>query len=231
MRLSEVGFGLIELMVALALGLLLVLGGTQVFLSARDTYLTQRASAMAQEDARFFLSKIAQEIRMVGMFGCLASDSIVDAPSAFQTPIVWQRNNDLSAWTFISASVGVQGVKPDWTVVSDCKTAARAYPGRHFFLAPDEMAFPVQRVIYWFENGQVKVGVNKTVLLDNVAAFDMSFGMASSPSSLSVQRYESAPVDLASIRSVRINLTLRDPSGRVKDQPYYVVVALRNRLG
>lgn len=31
MRLSEVGFGLIELMVALALGLLLVLGGTQVF--------------------------------------------------------------------------------------------------------------------------------------------------------------------------------------------------------
>ena len=119
------------LMLALVLGGLLVLGVTQVFLSARDTYLAQRASAMAQEDARFVMSKIAQEIRMVGMFGCLAIDSIVDAPFAFQTPISWQRDTDAKAWTFISASVGMQGVRPDWTVVSDCKSAARAYPGRH----------------------------------------------------------------------------------------------------
>ena len=231
MRPREAGVGLVELMLALVLGGLLVLGVTQVFLSARDTYLAQRASAMAQEDARFVMSKIAQEIRMVGMFGCLAIDSIVDAPFAFQTPISWQRDTDAKAWTFISASVGMQGVRPDWTVVSDCKSAARAYPGQRFSLAPDEMAFPVRRVIYWFENGQLKVGTNKAVLLDNVAVFDVSFGMASSASSSSVQRYEDAPADLASIRSVRIRLSLKDPKGRVKDQPYNLVVALRNRLG
>lgn len=231
MKRSVAGFGLIELMVALTLGLLLVLGVTQVFLGARDTYLSQRASALAQEDARFVMSKIAQEIRMVGMFGCLASNRIIDAPSAFQAPISWQRDTEARGWTFISASVGVQGVKPDWTVVSDCKSAARAYPGQRFYLAPDEIAFAVRRVIYWFENGQLKVGTNKAVFLDNVAAFDVSFGMASTASSLSVQRYEESPVDLANIRSVRISLTLRDPKGRVKDQPYYMVVALRNRLG
>ena len=70
MRKRHSGFGLIELMIAMALGLLLVLGMTQVFLSARQTSLAQSASAQLQEDARYVLSKIAQEIRMAGMFGC-----------------------------------------------------------------------------------------------------------------------------------------------------------------
>lgn len=47
---SDVGFGLIELTVAMALGLLLVLGMTQIFLSARGSYLAQGASAQLQED-------------------------------------------------------------------------------------------------------------------------------------------------------------------------------------
>ena len=90
MRSSSSGFGLIELMVALALGLLVVLGLTQVFLSTRETYLSQRSSALLQEDARYVLSKMAQEIRMAGMLGCLSSDRILDAPAAFQTPVSWQ---------------------------------------------------------------------------------------------------------------------------------------------
>ena len=90
MRRSEAGLGLIELMVSLVLGMLVVLGLTEVFLGARATYSTQQSSALLQEDARYVLSKIAQEIRMVGMFGCLPSDRIIDAPSAFQRPISWQ---------------------------------------------------------------------------------------------------------------------------------------------
>lgn len=62
MRKRHSGFGLIELMIAMVLGLLLVLGMTQVFLSARQTSLAQSASAQLQEDARYVLSKIAQEI-------------------------------------------------------------------------------------------------------------------------------------------------------------------------
>ena len=54
------GFGLIELMVALALGMLVVLGMTQLFLSSRETYLSQRSSAMLQEDARFVRSKLGR---------------------------------------------------------------------------------------------------------------------------------------------------------------------------
>jgi len=39
------------------------------------------------------------------------------------------------------------------------------------------------------------------------------------------------PSDEALIRSVRIRMTLQDPTGKVRDQTYSVVVALRNRVG
>ena len=219
------GFGLIELMVALALGMLVILGLMQVFLSSRDTYLSQQSSAMLQEDARYVLSKLAQEIRMAGMFGCLSTDRIVDAPAAFQNPVSWRG----ASLRMISADVGLQTARPDWTVVTDCTTFAKAYPGAQMPLAAGQTAFPLRDLFYRFENGQLKVGANKTVLLDNVAAFDVSFGVAGTAAQ-SVLRYEERPANLSSIRSVRISLTLRDPTGRVKNQAYQLVVALRNRL-
>lgn len=225
------GFGLIELLIALALGVLLVSGATQVFLSARETYLAQYAAAIAQEDARFVLSKIAQEIRMIGMFGCLSADSIINAPAVFQTPVSWQGAAGSRSWRFVSGDVGLQGTRPDWTVVSDCKRYAQAYAGQPGPLAPGETAFALRNVVYWFENGQLKTGPGKAVLLDNVAAFEVMFGVAGSAAGASVQRYEQSPSSLASIRSLKIVLTLRDPKARVKDQTYHLVVALRNRLG
>jgi len=42
--------------------------------------------------------------------------------------------------------------------------------------------------------------------------------------------YSSNPSEPARIRSVRLSLTLFDPSGRVSDQTFNVVAALRNRL-
>ena len=143
------GFGLIELMVALALGMLVVLGMTQLFASSREAYLGQQSSAMLQEDARFVLSKLAREIRMAGMLGCLSADHIVDAPAAFKTPVSWQG----VVLRMISSSAGLQSAKPDWTVVSDCTTVARAYPGARLSLAPGETAFPLRELFYRFEQG------------------------------------------------------------------------------
>ena len=70
----------------------------------------------------------------------------------------------------------------------------------------------------------------RAVLVDNVGAFELSFGVASRPGSSVVSRYDSHPGDESLIRSVRVMLTLRDPLGRVRDQVYSVVAAVRNRL-
>lgn len=227
MKKSGRGFGLIELMIALLLGLLVVAGVIQIFLAARSTYSSQNASARLQEDARFVLSKMIQEVRMVGMFGCLRT--ITNAGNSLDVPISWDAN--AATLTLLTADVGGNGGVPTWTVVSDCVGSSRLYVGAQTPGA-GQVSFPIRRVIYTYQNGQVLLGPsdNRAVLVDNVSVFNVSFGMATSVTDTQVTSYASAPSNPALIRSVRLSMTLRDPAGQVRDQTYSVVAALRNRL-
>ena len=60
------GLSLIELMVALAVGMLLIAGFLQIFLSVRSTYATNEASSRVQENGRFALDFLASHARMAG---------------------------------------------------------------------------------------------------------------------------------------------------------------------
>jgi type IV pilus assembly protein PilW len=232
---SSRGFGLIELMIAMAISLIVVLGVAQIFISAKSTYISQSTSAGMQEDARFVLSKMIQEIRMVGMFGCLGT--ITDASSAGDfnanqiTPISW--DNTALKLTLVTSDVGGNGGVPTWTVVSDCRTGATAYTGAHTPTA-GQLAFPIRRLAYSLSNGQILMttgtGGTSAVLVSNVSAFNVTFGMATSATDVAASSYSSNPTDPTRIRSVRLSLTLADPKNRVRNQTFNVVAALRNRL-
>ncbi|MDR9753094.1 prepilin-type N-terminal cleavage/methylation domain-containing protein [Pseudomonas sp. SZMC_28357] len=230
------GFGLIELMIALALSLIVVLGVAQVFIAAKNTLVSQNAAAGMQEDARFVLSKMIQEIRMVGMFGCLGT--ITDASSAGDfnasqiTPVRW--DNASLKLTLVTADIGSNGGTPTWTVLSDCRNNATAYTGLRAPVA-GQLAFPIRRLVYSFANGQLLMGTGsgnpaQAVLVNNVSAFNVTFGVAASASDTAASGYSSNPPDPALIRSVRLSLTLTDPNNRVRNQTFNVVAALRNRL-
>ncbi|TWD43812.1 PilW family protein [Pseudomonas sp. SJZ131] len=236
MKHSSKGFGLIELLIALALSLIVVLGVAQVFISAKNTYVSQNTAAAMQEDARFVLSKMIQEIRMVGMFGCLGTvidaSSIGDFNASQITPIIWDNAN--LKLTLVTADVGSGGGTPTWTVLSDCKTSATAYTDLRA-PASGQMAFPIRRLIYSFSNNQLLMGSGhgtpaQAVLINNVSAFNVSFGMATSTSDVAATSYTTNPSNPALIRSVRLSLTLADPKQRVRNQTFNVVAALRNRL-
>ncbi|WP_310368708.1 prepilin-type N-terminal cleavage/methylation domain-containing protein [Pseudomonas brassicacearum] len=230
------GFGLIELMIALVLSLIVVLGVVQIFIAAKNTYISQGAAAVIQEDARFALSKMVQELRMVGMFGCLGT--ITDASTAGDfnasqiTPIRWDNAN--LKLTLVTTDVGSGGGAPTWTVVSDCRTSATAYTGVRA-PASGQLAFPIRRLVYSFSNNQLLMGTGagnptQAVLVDNVRTFNVTFGMAASASDTAASSYSSNPTDPALIRSVRLTLTLFDPKNAVREQTFNVVAALRNRL-
>jgi type IV pilus assembly protein PilW len=232
------GFGLIELLIALALSLVVILGVVQVFIAAKNTYVSQNAAANMQEDARFVLSKMIQEIRMVGMFGCLGTITDASLDGRFKasqiTPISW--DNASQNLTLVTADVGSDGGTPTWTVVSDCRNSATAYSNLKT-PASGQLAFPIRRLIYSLKNGQLTMGVSigqskprQYVLVDNVSAFNVSFGLADSATDSAATRYSSNPSDAARIRSVRLTLTLGDPNNRVANQTFNVVAALRNRL-
>ena len=230
------GFGLIELMIALVLSLIVVLGVVQIFIAAKNTYVSQGAAAVIQEDARFALSKMVQELRMVGMFGCLGT--ITDASTAGDfnasqiTPIRWDNAN--LKLTLVTTDVGSGGGAPTWTVVSDCRTSATAYTGVRA-PASGQLAFPIRRLVYSFSNNQLLMGTGagnptQAVLVDNVRTFNVTFGVAASASDTAASSYSSNPTDPALIRSVRLTLTLFDPKNTVREQTFNVVAALRNRL-
>jgi len=66
------GLSIIELMIALLLGLLLMGGVMQVFLSSRQTYQTNSALSQVQESGRFALDFLAYDLKHAGYRGdCL----------------------------------------------------------------------------------------------------------------------------------------------------------------
>jgi type IV pilus assembly protein PilW len=65
------GLSLIELMIALALGLVLTLGVVQVFLGSSKTYRLTDSLGKVQENIRFTMGALQYDARMAGHFGCL----------------------------------------------------------------------------------------------------------------------------------------------------------------
>lgn len=68
------GLSLIELMIAMALGLILTLGVVQIFLASSNTYRLNDGLGKVQENIRFSLGQLQYDARMAGYFGCLIEE-------------------------------------------------------------------------------------------------------------------------------------------------------------
>lgn len=64
------GLTLIELMISMALGLFLIAGAIQVLMSSKQTYQLNRDLSWMQENARFAIDLLTNDIRMAGYWGC-----------------------------------------------------------------------------------------------------------------------------------------------------------------
>ncbi len=65
------GFGLVELLVSMALGLLLTMALMQTLLGSRDSLVLLRHGNQLQEDARYLMGRLAADLRAAGSEGCL----------------------------------------------------------------------------------------------------------------------------------------------------------------
>lgn len=70
-RKHQAGVSLIELMIALVIGLILMLGITQVFIASHSASRLSEGVARAQENGRFALDFLERDIRMAGHMGCV----------------------------------------------------------------------------------------------------------------------------------------------------------------
>jgi len=70
------GVGLVEILIALVLGLLLTIGMSQVLLGSKQAYRTQDALSRIQENGRYSMHVLGRDIRMAGFQGCGSLDIV-----------------------------------------------------------------------------------------------------------------------------------------------------------
>lgn len=66
------GLSLVELMISLTLGIVLMTGVVQLFMTSRMTYNTQQGISRIQESGRMAMDFLAQDLRMAGYMGCMS---------------------------------------------------------------------------------------------------------------------------------------------------------------
>lgn len=74
---KQKGFSIVELMIAMVLGLVLMGGVIQVFISTKQAYNLNEEMAWVQENARFSVGFMAEDLRMAGYYGCASRSTSV----------------------------------------------------------------------------------------------------------------------------------------------------------
>ena len=69
------GLTLVELMVAVTIGLIITAAVAQVYISSRTSYTLEEGMARVQESGRFAVEFLAYDLRMAGYFGCNSKSS------------------------------------------------------------------------------------------------------------------------------------------------------------
>ena len=139
------GFSLIELLVAMTLGLLLTSGMISVFAGNRASSELNAAIANMQESARFALDAIATDTRSAGFQGCIGVQSgqtviqAADAPTgdfmaSAATGSVVDANDD---WT---PAPPLTFVEDDHTAVAGTHTISLQFGESDVYLLAEEMA-------------------------------------------------------------------------------------------
>jgi type IV pilus assembly protein PilW len=127
----QAGLTLVELMVALVLGMVLMAGVVQLFAANKTSYqLTENISAM-QENARYAMSRLEQGIRMAGYTGCNGRDQgnvlirIEMDDGSPPTPTTFTPDNGIEGWeaSNTTTTFGNYSILADTAVGSDASAS------------------------------------------------------------------------------------------------------------
>ena len=103
---AQAGFSLIELMVALLLGLLLMSGIIAVYLESKRSFVQDEAISRVQENGRYALRLLTREIAMGGFYGGATEPADITSPAPADACTAWLLNPDQVIETYNQAGTG-----------------------------------------------------------------------------------------------------------------------------
>jgi type IV pilus assembly protein PilW len=92
------GLTLVELMIAIVMGLVLLAGVASVFVANKQTYRIQDALARVQENGRFAITFLTRDIRQAGYFGCGTQRTRVKNTLNDPTAFLWSFGNAVEGY-------------------------------------------------------------------------------------------------------------------------------------
>lgn len=195
---KQAGFTLVELMISLTLGLIISASIIQVMLSNNATERLNRAMASAQENGRFIVSRMRNEILMAGRYDSLSPilnddvDIVMEGAFVHNTPVPLP--GDFSNALAKGALEGVNGASDTLMVAlqanQDCRGLPLGYgvglvPSQEFLVVNEYFLDGTSLKCRGFDGrvlrGQ-KVAVgndsdNAYTLLDDVVSFQVQYGV------------------------------------------------------
>lgn len=119
---TQRGFSLIEIMIAMVLGIFMIAGIGKIYSGSRQTNSMQEALSQIQESGRYALNLIAQEIRPVGFQGCPNLTSVIPENRIKNSPPVINLANAIIGYDYAGGSISgytvPSGVKSDTSILT-----------------------------------------------------------------------------------------------------------------
>jgi type IV pilus assembly protein PilW len=101
------GFGLVELMIALVLGLVLIAGAGQVFLSTKGVYRLEQGLSRLQENARYAMDTMTRDLRMAGYYGCAGRvQNLLNESGPNYDEALFSTDQPVGGWEYNGSSPG-----------------------------------------------------------------------------------------------------------------------------
>ncbi|MBK9132341.1 MAG: PilW family protein [Gammaproteobacteria bacterium] len=107
------GLSLVELMVAITISLILLAGVVQIFLSSKTSYRLLEATSRVQENGRFAVGFITEDVRMAGYRGCYRdTPANIEAGISSPTSFNWDYATAIQGneWTGAAWSPGLNAL-------------------------------------------------------------------------------------------------------------------------
>lgn len=201
------GLSLIELMVAMLIGLFLILGVTQIFISNQRSYLFQQGQLGNQENGRFALALLSQELLKAGYRSDPKSDMTAD--------------NSLANCSF-NAGAGVVAVSPTSLCIQyqatnkadvTCQGTALSDANKTAIATPYGQVNPkiVERLAFDAGTNSITctTGAATQQLVTGVRDLRFEYGSGSGNDAKTITSYSTSPSASAVIAAVRYSVLMQ----------------------
>lgn len=188
---KQSGFSLIELMISLALGLILSAAVVQVMVSNNSTERLNRSIASAQENGRFIIARLRNDLIMTGRYDMLQPDLNNDVDIVVEAafvnnnpiPVVGDFSNALTKGVIEGAGTGSDTLMVALQASKDCRGATHGYVDEEFMVVNEYFLDGTSLKCRGFD-GRVLRGLKAVVdddsaytLLDDVISFQVQYGV------------------------------------------------------